>query len=487
MGRTLLLWCLLWPLQATAQAEETIAELVARDGRALLTTGNRVELLVDGPTAFARRLELLESARHHLLLSTFLWRDDRHGGELLDRICRLVQERRAEDGEFTALILVDAGTATGSGDHRRSVVRRLRRAGAEVRTFHPPTWGVANLFGARLHDKVMVVDGRRAIVGGRNLSDGYFDPVDSWFDADVLLDGPAVHELQMSFLKSWVVSGELGRPTRLLRPPERRLAAVRHLWATGRFPDGRSPLERFATPGFFPAPAAHPDGATVAVLVDNPLVWNRAPTVEVLLGLVRSARSAIDLTTPFPTLPPELLEALVEAVERGVRVRMVLPTTASTIRGGPFWRATLPSVVRLAQGGAELWGLRDTRADLDPELLAACDPRRMPPRSLHAKVVRVDREVTIVTASNFNVRSTYYNTEAGALIVDRGFARRVEQMFDELTSQKPVRVPCADADLELGAMVLDPPLRRIGPKELRAIESELGGQGRLLESLSPLW
>ena len=69
-------------------------------------------------------------------------------------------------------------SATGSGDHLRSVARRLRRAGAEVRTFHPPTWTVANFFEGRLHDKVLIVDGLRAIAGGRNLSDGYFDPVD---------------------------------------------------------------------------------------------------------------------------------------------------------------------------------------------------------------------------------------------------------------------------------------------------------------------
>ena len=40
----------------------------------------------------------------------------------------------------------------------------------------------------------------------------------------------------------------------------------------------------------------------------------------------------------------------------------------------------------------------------------------LPPIALHGKLARIDDDLTIVHSSNFNIRSTHYNTEAGLAV-----------------------------------------------------------------------
>jgi len=461
----------------------SLVDLVEEVGRSRLLEGNSVLLLDDGPRDFEQRLALIASARHHLLISTFIWRMDEAGEAVIDAIGKRISERRSMGGELKVLVILDGTTPIASNDLESKVRRRLEKIGAEVRILHPLREGLQPFYMTRLHDKVMIADGRAAILGGRNLSDHYFNGHgdDVWYDADVRIEGPAVEDLQMHWLKMWCVLDRLSRIDRFFAPPEKILAGIRHFWKHGRFPDGASPLEVFADRSWFPVPERRGD-LDAAVLYDNPMVWKLGPTVAVLKELIEGSRQDIDMVTPFPNFTPDICDALIDAVDRGVHVRIVVNSERRALRKGPYWKALLPAILRLGRAGVEFWGWEGARDD-EAGMIEQCSPRRWPFSGIHAKYVQVDGEVSIVSASNFNVRSAYYNTEAGILVEDEKFAGQIRRRVDTLTGSVPFLMECSKGT----SLVIPRPAERFNRESLDEIAKELGNDQEKIEAYGPMF
>jgi len=469
-----------WPaVPAVADDAEDLARLVSRLGKTRWTSNNSVELLADPRRAWEARLDLLESAENHLFLTTFSWYDDDYGTRFREALAA-ANHRNSRADDFRIQCLGDS-VAMGFFTQRFD---ELRSTGADVRSFHRSSWGMAPVYMARMHDKMLIADGRRAIVGGRNYSDIYYDPQHWWLDFGVHVEGGAVWDLQVIFLKSWSLSSDLSHAHHFAWPIESIGRRVQSLWASGRFPGGGSPLEPYFNETFFPPYDTPPGSTRVAVLYDNPIVWERAPTADVVLALVDRAAEELDLMTPFPNFEDSLTEALVRAVERGVRVRLIVNDQAAALRVGPILKSSFPSLIRLIEGGVEVWGWK-----ADPELLeevtaTECAPTIMPPVALHGKIVRMDDELVIVHSSNFNIRSTYYNTEAGVAVLDRGFNRRVKGLLDGLLDLRNFDLACTNGSRQL---TVDKVVNRLGPDDVEDMRRKLGHRQYFLDGMSLLW
>ncbi len=139
-----------------------------------------------------------------------------------------------------------------------------------------------------VHEKVLVVDGARAIVGGRNLEDRYFR---HWIDLDLYLDGPVVRGIQEGFLRNWDFFArnlkEEAVPSRVFARPGRGGDRV------ARFVQSRPWLEEYST-------------------------------METLVRAFQLARKRILISSQYLVLPESLLrEALLDAAGRGVDVRIL--------------------------------------------------------------------------------------------------------------------------------------------------------------------
>ncbi len=471
-------------LSASAQAAGTALEdVVSRLGHTRWTAGNTVRLLTGPEDAWQARLDLIGQARHHIFISTYAWHNDRFGRAFAHELERVARERREADPTFTVYCLVDA-TAAGIYNWWSYSFDKLREAGVELRAFNPSAGSVTALYDGRLHDKMVIVDGRAAIVGGRNLAEEYYDPESWWLDLGVLVRGEAVHDMQTSFLKAWVAAQDLARPVRFFQPEETSRRRIHTLFETGRFPHGRRPLERYLNPEFFPDPEVAATGVPVAVLYDNSLAWRRARSTDVAVELVRRARREIDLMTPFPNLVEELTVALEQAVGRGVRVRLVVNGEGAAIRRGPFWLAGLPTLIRMIRAGGEVWAWNGDGA-LTRELERIhCDPEHMPPIALHGKALRIDGDLTLITSSNFNIRSTYYNSEAGAAVLDPGFNRGFRDFLDGLIRLHELDVECAESP---DAIAVERVVRRLTEDDIPRLRKTLGGKQRFLDAMGGLW
>jgi phosphatidylserine/phosphatidylglycerophosphate/cardiolipin synthase-like enzyme len=470
---------------ANPSADQELEQLIAGLGRAPVTSNQRVELLWDPSTALERRIELLSGAEHHILLSVLQWYDDPSGRRFLDHFTEVVRTRRAADPGFAALVLFD-GTTAAFGTPLARIARELREAGAEVRQFNAPFFaGATPVFEARLHDKMLVVDGRRVILGGRNLADRYLDPFDSWRDCDVLVEGPAAQEAQMHFLKAWATARYLKQAQRLLAPHETTIAQIRSLWRSGRWCNGTTPLEPYLNDAFFPPVEAGDLPHRVAVLYDNSLVWPTAPTAHLLAELLDRAQHSVDVMTPFPNLTRELTDAVLRATGRGVRVRLLVNDEHAMVRDSVFWIAILPTLIELVEGGVEVWAWQGNRDLLSESARQECVPERLPGRSVHAKLVRIDDRVGIVHSSNFNYRSTHYNTEAGVLVLDPGFVHTLEGLFDELIADRDRSFACTS---ETGTVPIEVhTLTRINESRLPDLRRQLGRLQGFVDSMSLMW
>ncbi len=469
--------CTLW---AHGGDPESIEDLVARVGRTRWTSNNSVELVVDPRHAWQARLDLVGSAKHHVLISTFSWHNDTYGRDFRDYIKTVVHQRKTEGIDLTVRVL---GDASAFGLFSRAF-DGLEREGAIVRGFNRSSWGLTAMYDGRMHDKVVIADGQRALVGGRNFADLYFDPLRWWLDLGARIEGPAVGDLQMNFLKSWELTEFNRKAGRFLLPQEMLLKDIRTFWFTGRYPNGKSPLQQFLTTAYFP-PWIEPAGAVpVAVLYDNPLLRRRAATTELLIALAGRAVDQFDLMTPFPNMPPELTAALADASARGVKVRVVVNGGEAAIRGGPFLTAGFPTLIQLVEAGAEVWAWRANGDYLDAVEASGCVPQLLPPVALHGKMVRVDDELSIVHSSNFNIRSTYYNTEEGVAVLDREFNRVLRDLVDRLIEDRDAFLECREGQTPA---VLPPIMDLLTTDDLPAMRKELGNKQPTLDAWSVMW
>jgi phosphatidylserine/phosphatidylglycerophosphate/cardiolipin synthase-like enzyme len=460
--------------------KESIQELVTRVGRARWTYDNSVELLADPRDAWQSRIDLANNARHHILISTFSWHNDVSGNEYRDILIDALERRRAEGLDLTIRVLADASSLFLFS----RMFTSLEKRGARVRGYNRSTWGLTPLYDGRMHDKIFVADGRTAIVSGRNFSDDYYDFNHWWFDLGVELKGDVVDDLQMIFLKSWELTEFNRKAGRFLLPQEMLLEELRVFWRTGRFPNGHSPLEEYMTAEFFPVRREPRGTVPVAVLYDNPLLRRRAATTDLLIELAGRAENRIDLMTPFPNFDPTLTDALVAAVHRGVKVRLFTNGRDAALRSGPFLLAGYPTLIRLAEAGAEIWSWRGTEEMLQRIKDGGCQSELMPPIALHGKLALVDDELSIVHSSNFNIRSTYYNTEAGVAVLDRDLNRELTELLTDLVQFHDVEVDCGAGN---GSAIVPELVIRLGSDEISRMEEELGDRQKLLDAWSVTW
>ena len=222
----------------------------------------------------------------------------------------------------------------------------------------------------------------------------------------------------------------------------------------------------------------------VAVLYDNPLLRKRAATTDLVVELAKRAHTRVDLMTPFPNLDTEITAALVDAAKRGVLVRLFVNDHEAAIRGGPFLLAGYPTLIQLIEAGAEVWAWKANKKVLEEIAASGCEFDVLPPIAIHGKMVLVDDEISIIHSSNFNIRSTYYNTEAGVAVLDRDFNRELSDLLEDLVDFHDVEMECSNG-VESGE--LPSLVGLLGPDDLPAMRQELGKKQRFLDAWSVMW
>lgn len=328
--------------------------------------GTRVQALLNGDQIFPPMLAAIRSAKVSINFETYIYWSGDIGRAFADALAE-----RARQGVKIHVLL----DWVGSAKMDESLLSTLSAAGVKVRQFHPPHWSHLGRLNNRTHRKLLIVDGRLAFTGGVGVAPPWTgnaqDPA-HWRDTHFEVAGPVVAQMQSVFLDNWIkVTGD-----------------VLH------------------GPDYFPT--LEPAGAGQAQMFSSsPSGGSESMQLMYLLAVTAASRS-IDLSASYFVPDALTLQALVAAMRRGVRLRIVVPgrhIDSETVRKAS--RAT--------------WG---------PLLAAGAVIAEYEPTMYHCKVMIVDGLLVSVGSTNFDNRSFRLNDEATLNVVDRDFARVQTATFD---------------------------------------------------------
>ena len=339
-----------------------------------IVQGNHVTALQNGDEIFPAMLLAIRSARTSITFETFIYWSGAIGEEFSQAL-----SERARAGVPVSVII----DWVGSTKMEQSLLDSMQDAGVTLHRYRPLHWYNIGRMNNRNHRKLLVVDGRIGFTGGVGIADQWTgdagDP-DHWRDTHFRIEGPVVAHLQAAFNDNWIKT-------------------------TGTVLNG---------PGYFPALQVKGE-MDAHVFVASPSGGSESMHLMYLLAIA-AAGETIDLAASYFVPDRLLIEALVAARDRDVRVRILLP--------GPHIDAI---TVKIA-----------SKIDWGELLRAGAEIHVYQPTMLHTKLLVIDAEFVSVGSTNFDMRSIRLNDEASLNLYSSDFGAQMTAVFEaDLQSAEP--------------------------------------------------
>ena len=328
--------------------------------------GNRLQVLFNGDQIFPPMLDAINGAKRSITFETYIYWS---GGIGLEFAHALAQ--RARQGVKVHVLL----DWVGSSKVDDSIIDELTAAGVEIRKFHPLHWTHLGRLNNRTHRKLLIVDGNLAFTGGVGIAPqwtGNAQNPQHWRDTHVQVQGPVVAQMQAVFLDNWIK-------------------------VTGLVLHG---------PDYFPLLSAS-GNSSAQMFSSSPSGGSESMQLMYLLAITSASRS-IDLSAAYFVPDTLFVDALVQAMNRGVKLRIVVPgehIDSETVRSAS--RATWG---RLLAAGAVIAEYR--------------------PTMFHCKVMIVDDLLVSLGSTNFDNRSFRLNDEATLNVMDAKLALEQRAVFE---------------------------------------------------------
>lgn len=332
-----------------------------------ITPGNRITALQNGSEIFPAMLTAIRQAQSTITFETYIYWSGEVGKEFTEALAE-----RARAG-VAVRVIVDW---VGSIKMDEALLDEMEDAGVVVHRYRPLHWYNLDRMNNRTHRKLLVIDGRIGFTGGVGIADHWSgdasDP-EHWRDSHFRIEGPVVAQFQAAFNDNWIkITGEVLNDDDYFPPLEARGDVDAQL--------------------FLASPAG--GGSENMHLM--------------YLLAIAAATDTIDLAASYFVPDQLLIDALVAARARGVRIRILLP--------GPHIDALAVKIASKAE-----WG---------PLLKAGVEIHVYQPTMMHTKMLILDRELVSVGSTNFDIRSLRLNDEASLNIYDREFADQMTAVFE---------------------------------------------------------
>ncbi len=339
---------------------------------------NNVELFQGGRQFFEALFDAIRCAEHTLLLEYYLIHDDHIGNGL-------ARELAAAVGRGVSVRLIY--DYIGCLDTPASFFKNLSKQGIELLPFNIPSikrgfyW-----FDKRDHRKMTIVDGQMAFLGGFNIGEEYAGCVvgrQSFRDLGFSIRGDAINELEAIFQDTW--SGD---------ETARRVAQPR------------------------PRPPGSKVGEAAVNIISGGPRQRRSYIREAFQVNIASAAEEILIATPYFVPGPRIIRSLLRAVRRGVRVWLLLPARSDVPLVLLLGRS---SYATLLKGGVEIY-------ELEREIL-------------HAKVMLIDGERTVIGSANLDQRSFHRNYEINCIVDTMDFGGQIRSLLlEEIAGSRQVKL-----------------------------------------------
>ncbi len=330
-----------------------------------IVPGNQVTALQNGDEIFPAMLQAIKAAQTSITFETYIYWSGKTGEDFSQAL-----SERARAGVAVRVVI----DWVGSVKMDSALLESMEAAGVQVHRYRPLHWYNLGRMNNRTHRKLLVVDGRIGFTGGVGVADqwtGNAGDLDHWRDTHFRIEGPAVAQMQAAFNDNWIKT-------------------------TGQVLNG---------PAYFPALTDQGDMAA-HVFVASPSGGAESMHVMYLLAIA-AAGTSIDLAASHFVPDTLLIDALVAARKRGVRVRILVP--------GPHIDSLS---VKIA-----------SKADWGPLLEHGVELHVYQPTMLHTKLLVIDSAFVSVGSTNFDIRSIRLNDEASLNVYSSAFAAQMTAAF----------------------------------------------------------
>lgn len=328
------------------------------------TKYNRAVLLKNGDATFEAIFSGIEGAKNYIIIQFYKIINDDLGKELKDKLIAKAQN------DVNIYFLYDE-----IGCHKlpKSYFKELKNVGISVSSFRTFRWFNTRMrLNFRNHRKIVIVDGKKAYVGGLNVSDKYLgiDPkFGFWRDTHVQIEGPSVQCVQLPFISDWY-------------------------WATGKVPK----LNWKPTP-------INSEKSNVLVLPTGPND-ERETCGLFFVQSINSAKKRVWIVSPYFVPDEQVLTALQLAGLRGVDVRILIPEKSDL---KITYLSSFSYLKEICNAGVKV--------------------HRYIKGFLHQKVMLIDDDISMIGTANLDNRSFRINFEINIFFFDRILADKVEKMF----------------------------------------------------------
>lgn len=357
---------------------------------------NSVTLLDSGREKFDDLFKACRQATSSIHMEYFNFRNDSITGKLIE-----ILKSKVSEGVEVRLLFDAFGNESNNRPLRKHHLRDIRESGVEIYQFDPIKFPYINHVFSRDHRKIVVIDGEIAYTGGMNVADYYITgtkQVGQWRDMHCRIEGQEVNTLQAIFLRVW--------------------NKVTHQNVNGRkyFRGSTCKGEEEGLKADTCASACH---KTVGIINREPRI---SPQImrQFYVTSINAAKDSIEIVNPYFTLVPSVKRALNDAIDRGIKVEIML-SVRNDIPITPD--CGLYNAHQLMKRGAYIWMYKSGFH--------------------HSKVMMIDGRFCTVGSANLDARSMRFDYESNAVIADKCTTAQLIDIFNNDKKNSFLLTPAA--------------------------------------------
>ncbi|MDB5254413.1 MAG: cardiolipin synthase [Parcubacteria group bacterium] len=358
------------------------AESIAGSASYPILKDEPVTILNNGKEFVPDLLNEIQNAKHSITLANYIWKKGTLTNQIFDAITA-----KAKEG-VQVRVIMDA-TASLKAPHDK--IEAFEKAGGKMEKFRPFGLRTITRMNKRTHLRAMVIDGIVGYTGGVAFDDEWLGDgtkPDEWRDIMFKFQGQGARSIQNMFNALWrQTSGEI-----------------------------------LSGPDFYPElpPSVVSDPCTDSCFI--PLLQIPSPDLEKNLSQflwisIMGAKDHVYIETPYLLPDKNILSALKQKVEEGVRVDIIIP--------GPHVDSR---IVQLA-----------TRSYYKEVLSMGVHLYEYQPAHMHSKIMTADGHWSVIGSANLDNRSSTLNVEGMFGVEDKTLAKGIEEQF-ELDKSRSVEI-----------------------------------------------
>jgi cardiolipin synthase len=337
-----------------------------------ITEGKITDFWVGAESIYSARWNAIKQARSFICFETYVM----NPGYRADQLAKLLAQKVQEDNVIVYLLADSHGTKSMP----EAYWQLLRQAGIYLRFYNPFDWRnpVKNL--QRNHRKLLLIDDKKALIGGAGISDrwdgrGESDDIEPWLDYEIAIEGHTLERLKGLFWQHWLDAGGI--------------------------PDLSSIPSR---------PCSHQSTKIMVTVNENPSYQNssiRALFQTLTLG----ATQRLWLASPYFLPNENICHTLIEAHQRGVDVKVL--TMGKKCDKSYVHKVARERYYQLLKAGISIYEYQ--------------------PSMMHAKLALMDDRWLSFGSANFDPRSFFQNDELTLTLNDyhQELLPKVEHFFEQ--------------------------------------------------------